>query len=415
MASTRRLDQTSLEAIMHDPVAAFDGDVKLRAFALPEMLRTPLEEVCLRARYLGLAPHGRGGIERFLSKCPSPPGPLSLHNAIEALGPSDMFLLDEDRGADPNGRSGCLDTSASSIWTRSHACRSPRLRGGSSDCVRSSLGKEPFLLRRWTKKSTLTRQSVHLQKMCPPICMPQCKHTLSGNSANLQETDVWDFCRVNFISRQAMLNARANKRQLSRDLVASKREIFKSSDMVAKSKRVDDPKFHVWQQWGRVMGVLAAAFGSQLARLDHGGSGKCRCPIYTRSHGRVKLFPSSVSSPEGAARDSKLREETTYYIHRWGIYMEKVRNTGGIMLYDINEVSPFSIAVCVSGERRYSAQENDCDLLKIGRHDGKVIWSQEEVDAMVSRREILKSPGVVTRRRPIVLTTVSSVKILTRG
>lgn len=199
------------------------------------------------------------------------------------------------------------------------------------------------------------------------------------------QNDTWGFCRSNFISRQAMMTAKNNRKQLARDLDASKLEIFSRKARSSANRRASSG---LWQQWGRVMGVLCASFGSHLARLDHNGSGKCRCPIYTKSHGRVKLFPSSISSPDGAARDVAARG-TTYYIHRWGLYMEKVRNAGGINLYDISECSPLAISVCASGERTYSQEGDANEFVASNSRDGKVAWSDDEVAAMTLRRGAL--------------------------
>lgn len=49
-------------------------------YQLPEMLRTPLQELCLRIKTLQL-----GAIGSFLAKALQPPDPLSVQNAIELL------------------------------------------------------------------------------------------------------------------------------------------------------------------------------------------------------------------------------------------------------------------------------------------------------------------------------------------
>ena len=384
-----RIQITSCED--NDP--AFDGDVKLQAFALPEMLRTPLDEVCLRAKYLGLAPIGYGGVERFLSKCPSPPGPLSLYNAMEALGPSDMHLLEANTEAlTPMGKA------VASVPVP------PRI--GLALMLSNSLGCEEEML---TVCSLLSGRSPFYAPMEMKAQADRAKRSFAEDVpsdlyASVRAYDAWEqaeskregwsFCRSNFISRQAMLAARSNRRQLSREVEASKLGIFAHGMMIADGRTESADAKHdsnrLWERWGRVMGVLAAAFGSHLARLDHGGTGKCRCPVYTKGHGRVRLFPSSINSPDGAAREIASRG-TSYYIHRWGIYMEKVRNSGGICLYDINEVSAFAVLVCASGERTYGKKEMPNDFLQIDATNGKVIWSVDEVSAMTTRREKLVS------------------------
>ena len=49
-------------------------------YQLPEILRTPLEELCLQIKSLQL-----GNIEMFLGKALEPPDLLSIHNAVELL------------------------------------------------------------------------------------------------------------------------------------------------------------------------------------------------------------------------------------------------------------------------------------------------------------------------------------------
>ena len=380
-----------------DPEPAFVGDVKFRAFSLPEMLRTPLEDVCLRARFLGLADRGSGGVERFISSCPSPPGPLTLHNAMEALSETDMQLMRSD-------------TEELTQMGRAVASMPLPPRIGLFLLLSDYLGCEDTVL---TLCAILSGRSLFYAPFEKKAEADKKKRAFAEDVASdlfasiraydeweraEEKGDGWPFCRQNFLSRQALLTARANRRQLVRDLNSSKLEIFgksgKTSHLPSPKGSFDDDSERLWHEWGRVLGALAASFGgSHLARLDHNGSGKIRCPIYTKSHGRVKLFPSSVSSPDGAGKEIASRG-TTYYLHRFGIYVEKVRNAGGISLYDLSEVGPLALSICVPGERMYQDHGKaggKNKLLPIGANNGKVIWSDEEVEAMTSRRGHLKT------------------------
>lgn len=49
-------------------------------YQLPEILRTPLQELCLHIKSLQL-----GSVGSFLAKALQPPDPLSVENAIELL------------------------------------------------------------------------------------------------------------------------------------------------------------------------------------------------------------------------------------------------------------------------------------------------------------------------------------------
>ena len=55
-------------------------DNQMAQYQLPEILRTPLEELCLQIKSLQL-----GNIEMFLGKALEPPDLLSIHNAVELL------------------------------------------------------------------------------------------------------------------------------------------------------------------------------------------------------------------------------------------------------------------------------------------------------------------------------------------
>jgi ATP-dependent RNA helicase DHX36 len=60
----------------------------MRPFVESELIRTPLEEICLQCKRLNLAPGGpeeQTGIPTFLSKAMTPPHPKSVLNALELL------------------------------------------------------------------------------------------------------------------------------------------------------------------------------------------------------------------------------------------------------------------------------------------------------------------------------------------
>ena len=65
-------------------------------YQLPEILRTPLQELCLHIKSLQL-----GAIGSFLSKALQPPDPLSVQNAIELL--KTIGALDDREELSPLG------------------------------------------------------------------------------------------------------------------------------------------------------------------------------------------------------------------------------------------------------------------------------------------------------------------------
>ena len=75
-------------------------------YQLPEILRTPLEELCLQIKSLQL-----GNIEMFLGKALEPPDLLSIHNAVELL---EMI---GGRSRRPRSSPRWVSTSQRSPWT----------------------------------------------------------------------------------------------------------------------------------------------------------------------------------------------------------------------------------------------------------------------------------------------------------
>ena len=69
-------------------------------YQLPEILRTPLQELCLQIKSLQL-----GTVGLFLAKALQPPDPLAVQNAIELL--KTIGALDEKEELTPLGLS-CL-------------------------------------------------------------------------------------------------------------------------------------------------------------------------------------------------------------------------------------------------------------------------------------------------------------------
>jgi ATP-dependent RNA helicase DHX36 len=65
-------------------------------YQLPEILRTPLQELCLHIKSLQL-----GAVGSFLSKALQPPDPLAVENAIELL--KTIGALDDKEELTPLG------------------------------------------------------------------------------------------------------------------------------------------------------------------------------------------------------------------------------------------------------------------------------------------------------------------------
>ena len=69
---------------------------ELNEYQLPEIVRTPLEQLCLQVRGLKLAAKGPGGIEGFLGKAISPPSARTLANALDSLHRTQALRVEDE-------------------------------------------------------------------------------------------------------------------------------------------------------------------------------------------------------------------------------------------------------------------------------------------------------------------------------
>ena len=72
-------------------------------YQLPEIVRTPLEQLCLQVRALKLARQGVGGVAEFVAKALTPPSDLALENALGRLIAVGALRAD-DEGLTPLGQ-----------------------------------------------------------------------------------------------------------------------------------------------------------------------------------------------------------------------------------------------------------------------------------------------------------------------
>jgi hypothetical protein len=81
----------------------------MQPFQLPEILRTPLQELCLTIKSLQL-----GAVASFLAKALQPPDPLSVKNAIELL--KTIGALDDMEELTSLGIKFCCCIPSVSVW-----------------------------------------------------------------------------------------------------------------------------------------------------------------------------------------------------------------------------------------------------------------------------------------------------------
>ncbi|XP_037630844.1 ATP-dependent DNA/RNA helicase DHX36 [Sebastes umbrosus] len=288
----------------------------LDAYQLPEIMRTPLEELCLQIKILKL-----GSIARFLEKALDPPTEKAVNLAIKNL--SDLNALDRSENLTALGFHlarlpvephigklilfgallGCLDpvlTIAASLSFK--------------DPFFIPLGKEKMADMR---RRTLSRNSKsdHLTIVNAFQGWQEAKQ----RGARYEREYCWD----NFLS--------ANTLQMLHNMKGQFAEHLMNTGFVS-SRDPKDPKSNVNSDNEKLIkAVIVAGLYPKVATIRPSGSKKRPgVKAYTQADGKVCIHPKSVNAEE------------TQFNYTWLIYHLKMR-TSSIFLYDCTEVSPFSL------------------------------------------------------------------------
>ncbi|XP_008298318.1 ATP-dependent DNA/RNA helicase DHX36 [Stegastes partitus] len=288
----------------------------LDAYQLPEIMRTPLEELCLQIKILKL-----GSIGRFLEKALDPPTEKAINLAIKNL--TDLNALDRTENLTALGFHlarlpvephigklilfgallGCLDpvlTIAASLSFK--------------DPFFIPLGKEKMADMR---RKTLSRNSKsdHLTIVNAFQGWEEAKQ----RGARYEREYCWD----NFLS--------ANTLQMLHNMKGQFAEHLMHTGFVS-SKDPKDPKSNVNSDNEKLIkAVIVAGLYPKVAMIRPSHSKKRPgVKVYTQADGKVCIHPKSVNAEE------------TEFNYTWLIYHLKMR-TSSIFLYDCTEVSPFSL------------------------------------------------------------------------
>uniref|UniRef100_A0A4W6C2E5 ATP-dependent DNA/RNA helicase DHX36 n=1 Tax=Lates calcarifer TaxID=8187 RepID=A0A4W6C2E5_LATCA len=288
----------------------------LDAYQLPEIMRTPLEELCLQIKILKL-----GYIARFLEKALDPPTDQAVSLAIKNL-------------VDLNA----LDCSENLTALGFHLARLPVephigkliLFGALLGCldpvltIAASLSfKDPFFIPLGKEKmadmrrKTLSRNSKsdHLTIVNAFQGWEEAKQ----RGARYEREYCWD----NFLS--------ANTLQMLHNMKGQFAEHLMHAGFVS-SKDPRDPKSNVNSDNEKLIkAVIVAGLYPKVAMIRPSHSKKRPgVKVYTQADGKVCIHPKSVNAEE------------TEFNYTWLIYHLKMR-TSSIFLYDCTEVSPFSL------------------------------------------------------------------------
>ncbi|XP_061916273.1 ATP-dependent DNA/RNA helicase DHX36 [Entelurus aequoreus] len=285
-------------------------------YQLPEIMRTPLEELCLQIKILKL-----GSIAVFLQKTIDPPAEKAVHLAIKNL--QNLNALDHSENLT------ALGVHLARLPVEPHigklilfgallGCLDPVLT------IAASLSfKDPFFIPLGKEKMADMRRK-----------------TLSRNSKSDHLTVVnafqgWedakqrgarcerDYCWDNFLSANTLKMLQNMKGQFAEHLMHTG---------FVSSRYPKDPKSNVNSDNEKLIkAVIVAGLYPKVAMIRPSHSRKRPgVKVYTQPDGKVCIHPKSVNYEE------------TKFNYTWLIYHLKMR-TSSIFLYDCTEVSPFSL------------------------------------------------------------------------
>lgn len=285
----------------------------LEDYQLPEMLRTPLEELCLQIKILKL-----GMISPFLTKALQRPEEQAVTNALEVL--HQLNALDANEELTPLGyhlaalpvdpRVGKMI-----LFGAIFSCLDPVLT------VASVLGfKDPFVSPLGKQKEAeVARSNFAGDTRSDHLALLKA---FQGWEQALRQGRERDYCWGNFLSGNTMKMIRDMKQQFSSLL----REIgfLDSADPKAPAANQNSENLKL------VKAVLCAGLYPNVARIEHHRTFRRPPILRTHEDGRVYLHPKSVNAQVTSFEDNFL------------IYHEKMKSSS-LFLYDSTMIAPFPL------------------------------------------------------------------------
>ncbi|NXB89955.1 DHX36 helicase, partial [Vidua chalybeata] len=285
-------------------------------YQLPEILRTPLEELCLQIKILRL-----GGIAYFLSKLMDPPSRDAVMLAINHL--MELNALDRQEELTP------LGVHLARLPVEPHigkmilfgalfCCLDPVLTIAASlsfkDPFVIPLGKEKIADAR-RKELSKNSKSDHLTVVNAFTGWEEAR------SCGLRNEK--DYCWEYFLSSNTMQMLHNMKGQFAEHLLAAG---------FVNSRNPKDPKSNTNSGNEKLLkAVICAGLYPKVAKIRPSFSKKRKMvKVCTKTDGSVNIHPKSVNV-----------EETEFH-YNWLVYHLKMR-TSSIYLYDCTEVSPYCL------------------------------------------------------------------------
>lgn len=322
--------------LIHDAMAQYQ---------LPEILRTPLQELCLHIKSLQF-----GAIESFLAKALQPPDALSVHNAIELL--KTIGALDDTEELTPLGRHLCtlpLDPNIGKML----------LMGSIFQCLNPAL--------------TIAAALAHRDPFVLPINRKEeadaAKRSFAGDSCSdhialLKAFEGWKdakrygkertFCWENFLS-PVTLQMMEDMRNQFIDLLSDIGFVDKSRGAKAYNEYSNDLEM--------VCAILCAGLYPNVVQCKRRGK---RTAFYTKEVGKVDIHPASVNA------------SVHLFPLPYLVYSEKVK-TSSIYIRDSTNISDYSLLMfggnltpskrgdgieMLGGYLHFSASKSVLDLIK---------------------------------------------------
>ncbi|XP_034225588.1 DExH-box ATP-dependent RNA helicase DExH1 [Prunus dulcis] len=278
-------------------------------YQLPEILRTPLQELCLHIKSLQL-----GAVGSFLAKALQPPDPLAVQNAIELL--KTIGALDDIEGLTPLGHHLCtlpLDPNIGKMLLMGSIfqCLNPALT------IAAALAhRDPFVLPLNRKEDAdAAKQSFAGDSFSDHIAVvkafegwKEAKHNGTGKT----------FCWDNFLSPVTL--------QMMEDMRIQFLDLLSNIGFLDKSRGAN-----AYNQYSHdlemVCAILCAGLYPNVVQCKRRGK---RTAFYTKEVGKIDIHPASVNAG------------VHLFPLPYMVYSEKVKTTN-IFIRDSTNISDYAL------------------------------------------------------------------------
>ncbi|OAY40762.1 DExH-box ATP-dependent RNA helicase DExH1 isoform X2 [Manihot esculenta] len=329
-------------------------------YQLPEILRTPLQELCLHIKSLQL-----GTVGSFLAKALQPPDPLSVQNAIELL--KTIGALDDNEELTPLGRHLCtlpLDPNIGKMLLLGSIfqCLNPALT------IAAALAhRDPFVLPIDRKnEADAAKRSFAGDSCSDHIALVKAFEGYKEAKHNRNERA---FCWENFLS-PITLQMMEDMREQFLTLLADIGFVD-----ISRGARAYNQYSHDLEM---VSAILCAGLYPNVVQCKRRGK---RTAFYTKEVGKVDIHPASVNAG------------VHLFPLPYMVYSEKVKTTS-IYIRDSTNISDYALLLfggslfpsnngegieMLGGYLHFSASKSVLELIKKLRAElDKLLWRKIE-------------------------------------